>query len=173
MAGRGPAPKDPKIRQRRNKASTRAVAPPPKAAAGESKRAKSQTPPVAPSALSTTRELPMRKEPWHHLTVQWWAAIWDPARNPFVDQYLETDILGPLYRLAYLVDLFWTTGDLDTEREIRLLEQRLVLDPLARRSAQWEIDPSARSRATPAEPPAPPKAVDDPRRKVLQMVKPA
>jgi hypothetical protein len=55
--------------------------------------------------------------------------------------WLEADVLG-LVRLAELIDLGNREGStpLTAMSEIRALEDRYGLSPLARRRLQWEID---------------------------------
>lgn len=158
----GPPPKDPKVRARRNKPTTRAVAPLPAQAPEVT------PPPFRPPALpvrpcscgGAKSEEPKPKKrgrgrpkaprppcahchgtgvlPWHHLTLAWWSDVWDPTSNPFVGEYLKTDHHG-LVRLALLEDYYYHTYDVEALKEIRLQEQRWGLDVLARRRIGWEI----------------------------------
>src|SRR3989304_598912 len=82
---RGPLPKDPDLRQRKNKESTRATL-----TATDPPR---KRPP----------NLPKREQGWHDMTRQWWRDVW---RAPMAAEYLKADVHG-LYRLAVLVDRFW------------------------------------------------------------------
>lgn len=114
----GPMPKDPALRQRRNKATTRAV--------------------LAVSTAPMKRpELPARAggEAWHPLSIQWWDAVW---ASPQAQQFLPSD-LGALFRLVNLVDLYWKTGKLALALEIRLLEREFGLTPLSRRRLEWTV----------------------------------
>lgn len=115
----GPAPKDPKIRQRRNRVSTTATL-----AQGESRRKR------MPS-------LPDRDDgtDWHPLTVAWWRDLW---HSPMASEYLRVD-RHALYRLAMLIDRFWLSGSLDAAKEIRLEQQAFGLTPIDRRRLQWTI----------------------------------
>lgn len=118
----GPMPKDQKLRQRRNKASTRAVL-------------------VASAAVTATGitypELPARNgnEPWHPLAVRWWQDVWS---SPLHAEFLRPDT-GALFRLANLVDAYWKSGALKYAAEIRLLEREFGLTPLARRRLEWTV----------------------------------
>ncbi|MEJ7873550.1 MAG: hypothetical protein WKF67_14935 [Rubrobacteraceae bacterium] len=114
---RGPAPKDPGLRARRNKTATKAVLHPGGA----------QAPP-----------LPERE--WSPMTTAWWADVWASPMGP---EYDESDKHG-LFMLALLVDDFWGTETTDTRSrlagEIRQQSQRFGLSPLDRMRLQWEIE---------------------------------
>ena len=116
----GPTPKDPKIRQRRNRAATRAtlvrIAAPRKRAPRLASRGKGQE--------------------WHKLTVAWWRDIW---HSPMADEYLRAD-RHALFRLAMLIDLFWTEPTKEIAAEIRLEQQAFGLTPLDRRRLEWSIE---------------------------------
>jgi len=114
---RGRYPKDPALRQRRNKAVTRAtlqVAAPPRRR--------------APS-------LPRDRE-WHKLTLAWWREVW---RSPMAGEYLDVDVHA-LYRLAVLVDRFWTQPKLAIAAEIRQEQAHFGLTPLDRRRLEWIVE---------------------------------
>lgn len=158
MAGMGPPPKDPKLRQRRNKtpgAATLVIA----------------THADAPSA-SAMPELPVRatvERPWHPETLKFWSEVW---ASPMAAEYIAADVPG-LVIVAQLVDRF-NYGEVDLAAEIRLQRQCFGLTPLDRRRLQWEIE-----RAEAAERRRPPKTgqsspapsgVRDPRR-TLRAVK--
>lgn len=112
-----PIPKDPKTRQRRNKAVSHAVL-----TTEEPKRKR------AP-------QLPRGME-WHKLTRAWWRDVW---RSPMADEYLEADIHG-LYILAELVDRYWNSPSQTLAAEIRLQRQCFGLTPIDRRRLQWEVE---------------------------------
>lgn len=114
----GPMPKDPIMKQRRNRASSRAILPP------ES------------MPIETKPRLP--KNPlgdWHRLTRNWWVDVW---KSPQCNEFLRAD-LGALFRLAMIVDLFWKSGKLTYATEIRLLEREFGLTPLSRRRLEWTV----------------------------------
>lgn len=115
---RGPLPKEPELRQRRNKESTRALLPP------------EDAPIVGVPRLPTN---PLGK--WNRLTRAWWRDVW---ASPQSSEFLRSD-LGALFRLAMLVDMFWSTGKLSVAAEIRMLEQQFGLTPMARRRLQWTV----------------------------------
>lgn len=138
---RGPNPKDPALRQRRNKASTRATL----TIAGEER---TQAP-----------RLPKREEgkPWHALTRAWWRDVW---HSPMSREYLDADIHG-LYRLAALVERFWTAPSETLDARICAQEQRFGLSPLDRRRLEWIVE---RAETEKKRRPLPTKAADDPRK---------
>jgi hypothetical protein len=112
----GPVPKNPALRQRRNKTATRAE--------------------LVDEAPRRTRapQLPRGRE-WHKLTRAWWREVW---ASPMAEEYLEAD-LGGLYILAELVDQFWTMPATGLATEIRLQRQCFGLTPVDRRRLQWEV----------------------------------
>jgi len=113
----GPLPKDPRIRQRTNKASTRTT-----------------LEATAPRRARAPR-LPRDRE-WRLETKQWWRSVW---HSPMAAEYLDADAHG-LYRLAVLVDAFWTEPTPKLAGEIRLQQQAFGLSPLDRRRLQWSIE---------------------------------
>lgn len=115
----GPMPKDPAIRQRRNKSSTRALLP-------------AETAPI-----QRAPRLPAKPDgkTWQALTRRWWLDVW---HSPQRHEFLRVD-LGALFRLAILVDAFWTSGELELAREVRLLEREFGLTPLSRRRLEWTV----------------------------------
>jgi len=129
MAGRRPKP--PEQRQRRNRAATAAELP----GEAEAKRRR------APS-------LPSKDDgEWHELTRAWWRAVW---RSPMAKKFLEADRHG-LYRLAALIDAFWSTPTTALAAEIRLEEARFGLSPMDRHRLQWQIVPDQKPKRNPAK----------------------
>ena len=138
----GPLPKDPILRQRRNRTSTRAVLP---AERRERKRAP---------------QLP-RNQAWHKLTRAWWRDVW---RSPMASEYLEVDLHG-LYMLAALLDRFWQAPSTALAAEIRQQRQCFGLTPIDRRRLQWELKRAeAVSRKQPRSMDQDESDVEDPRR---------
>lgn len=84
--------------------------------------------------------LPDRETGWHHLTEDWWAAIWS---SPMAPEFESSDRHG-LFVLADLVDSFWTEESSKARSalaaEIRLQRQCFGLTPIDRRRLQWEIE---------------------------------
>jgi hypothetical protein len=115
----GPLPKNPEIKQRRNKASSRALLP-------VDKKTYIEKPPLPP--LSGKRK-------WHPMAEVFWQAVWEsPMRSAFVHGDEPA-----LYRLLYLVDRYWKKGSLEVAKEIRLMEREFGLTPLSRRRLEWTI----------------------------------
>lgn len=131
----GPLPKDPAIRQRANRAATRATLP----AEGRARRQKA--PGLPPRAAGA----------WHELTRAWWRDVW---RSPMAGEYLKADLHG-LYVLADLIDRYWTEPSVGLAAEIRLQRQCFGLTPIDRRRLQWEVERV--EAATRQRPPAPPE----------------
>lgn len=113
----GPLPKDPRIRQRTNKASTRTTL---EATAPQRGRAP---------------QLPRGRD-WRTETRRWWRSVW---HSPMAAEYLDADVHG-LFRLAVLVDEFWTEPTPKLAGEIRLQQQAFGLTPLDRRRLEWSIE---------------------------------
>jgi hypothetical protein len=55
------------------------------------------------------------------------------------EEYLRVDLHG-LYRLAQLIDLFWTSPTKEMAAEIRLEQQAFGLTPLDRRRLEWSVE---------------------------------
>ena len=143
----GPPPKDPRLRARRNRATTAA-----KVQAGARRKG-------SPS-------LPKRRGGWHARTVAWWRDLW---RSELATRLLQVDYY-PLLRLAELYDHVNERGAaaaLEVSKEARILESRWGLDEMSRRSLQIEI---VRPGTKDAAEPAPTEEVVDPRT-VLRAVK--
>lgn len=146
--------KDPAVRQRRNKTSTRAVL-------------KAQANPKVP---------PLPKGPrWYPQVRDWWKRAWS---SPMVPEWTESDV-DALYLAAKLQQQFWdpeTTPNVcrALAGEIRQLLSQCGLTPMSRRSLQWEIERAESAqestaarragKSTPAKKSAAP-APADPRRR--------
>jgi hypothetical protein len=115
----GPLPKDPAVRQRRNKSSTRAILP-----AENLPRTKAPKLPKLPDG-----------EEWHAMAKEYWKVIWS---SPMSVEFLRGDEPA-LYRLLMLVNRFWNTGSLNVAKEIRMLEREFGLTPLSRRRLEWTV----------------------------------
>jgi len=70
------------------------------------------------------------------MTRAWWKAVW---RSPMADEYLDADVHA-LYRLAVLVDMFWSEPSKELAAELRLEQQCFGLTPIDRRRLQWEVE---------------------------------
>lgn len=143
---RGPTPKDPAVRQRRNAVTTRAALPTARAI--------------------TAPDLPKGRE-WHQLVVEWWADVW---RSPQATRWTATE-KHQAYVVAALLDEFYRAPSVRLSAEIRSWEAGLGLDEMDRRRLQWEmpIEPATRARpARQAADPAPKRApvkTADPRKR--------
>ena len=150
----GPAPKDPSLRARRNKASTR-------------------------STLNGDHDIKAPPLPagvkWHKNTRAWWRDAW---ASPMAPEYTDTDRHG-LYQVAMLNNDFWTAATPKERAECRVRLEKAEADfgmnPLARRRLEWQIeetqDKQARGRRRQVPPAAdvspPPGAAEDPRLRLV------
>lgn len=112
----GPVPKNPSTRQRRNKSTSRAVLP------------------SEHSPIKRAPSLPDLRQ-WQDLTIKWWHDIWV---SPMSGEYLRAD-MHALFRLAVLVDMFWTDPNRELAAEIRQQQQAFGLTPLDRRRLEWQV----------------------------------
>ena len=124
----GPPPKPAAQRRRRNRASA-----PVKLSAERAAQGKTPTLPGAKRYAKTTRD--------------WWATVW---ASPMATIWLEADVPA-LVRLATLIELV-NQGEATAMvlAEIRQLEDRFGLSPLARRRLQWEVEQAGGAEAKPA-----------------------
>lgn len=144
----GPTAKDPTLRARRNKTTTRATL---------TERKNAKIPPLPKG----TR--------WHQQVRDWWKRAWS---SPMVPEWTESDI-DALYMAARLMQMLWeecTPGEAKSlAGEIRQLLSQCGLTPMSRRSLQWEIDrgeaasESTERRRSRATPPKKAAAKPDPR----------
>ncbi len=121
--------------------------PPPKPAAQRRRRNKTVKPRTLPAkAGKQAPKLPGADDLLEE-TRQWWSTVW---ASPMAVVYLDADVPA-LARLAGLID---RTGRGESGSkllsEIRSLEDRFGLSPLARRRLQWEVE-----QATPGTASAP------------------
>ena len=149
----GPAPTDPSVRARRNKASTRSTL---------SADHDIETPPL-PEGIA-----------WHSLTQQWWDDIWS---SPMAPEYIHADING-LFRVAMLYNDFWLAETHKERAEIQVRLEKADADygtnPMARRRLEWQIEATEDSNAKGKKrrggdaPVLPPASGEDPRLKLVQ-----
>lgn len=114
-----PLPKDPAIRQRANRSSTRAS--------------------LGPDELPRKRapRLPeLDGKSWHVMTRAWWRDVW---HSPMAAEYVRADEHA-LFRLAVLINEFWGNPTKELASEIRLQQQAFGLTPLDRRRLEWSIE---------------------------------
>jgi hypothetical protein len=113
-----PQPKDPSTRARRNRSST------------------ATTLPASPSTAGAPELPELDDASWHPMTVAWWRDVWS---SPMASEYVTADAHG-LFRLAMLVNDFWSRPSKELAAEIRLQEQRYGLSPLDRRRLEWTVE---------------------------------
>lgn len=146
----GPPPKDPKLKQRRNKEATAATL-------------TDENPPEAKPELPPPSDCGI-VGPWHKKVVELWNDIWSSA---MASEYTKPDIHG-LVMLMHMQHRYWN-GEYDLDAEIRLQRQCYGLTNLDRRRLQWEIkrvEPNGKKTEAPKKP----ERLADPR-SVLKAVK--
>jgi len=74
--------------------------------------------------------------PWRLETQQFWEDIWS---SPMATEYHRRSDRHGLYRLAVLIDDFWSAPSADKNVEIRLAQKDYGLTPLDRRRLEWTI----------------------------------
>ena len=144
---RGPPPKPPELRQRRNKASTEATL--------DARAPRTGRPPALPKRLGADGE-PLS---WHPHTLRWWRNRW---RSPMAAEYLPGDV-DRLFLVADLIERYWREPSVALAAEIRQQDGQFGGTPMDRRRLDWKIartDPVVRQPRSVASS-AP---VDDPRR---------
>jgi hypothetical protein len=117
------------------------------------RRRRNRVPKVETVVAEPVREIPPLPDgqDWHPRTVACWETIW---RSPIAAIWIDVDVLA-LERWASLIDLVhWGRDKTYTQQEIRMLEDRFGLSPLARRRLQWEVDQAARRDESLAKPEA-------------------
>lgn len=108
-------PKDPSVRRRNNKSTTRATL----------------------RVVHDVEAPDLPEGDWHPMAESFWADVW---ASPMAPELVKADIHG-LYVLVALVDRFWSgLRSQEVAAEIRLQRQAYGLTPLDRRRLQWEID---------------------------------
>lgn len=135
---RGPAPKSPQLRQRRNRAATAATLRP---------RSRAKIPRLPRNGLDPR-------------TRSWWRAVW---ASPMAAEYLPADEIG-LVILADLIERYWKTPGTKLAAEIRQQEARYGISPAARRTLQWAVDRVERDKDRPDAEIEAPTRNNDPRR---------
>lgn len=152
MAGRGPAPKRPETRQRKNRTTT--------AASIDAKPAK-RRPPALPRGGGGGK-----RGAWHEQTRAWWKDLW---RSPLEPEYVVGVDDHLLLVLAAVLDRFWHEPSKELATEVRLQAREFGLNPMARRSLQWQVKSAAAKPGEPARRTAA-KPSGDPRER-LKLVK--
>lgn len=167
----GPPPKDPGTRQRQNKASTRAVL---------SVVVDHGVPPLPPAGdwlgCPSSDESKSEAVQWPKAVEVWWETIWtSPMSNEFHESDMPQLYLGAFY-LAQVVDPWLkTTERLAAGKQHEAMVKNFGLNPMSRRSLQWEIEKvgeaqhrsAFRNPTPPADGPVPaPTHQPDPRQAV-------
>lgn len=124
--------KDPAVRRRTNKTTTRAVL-------------------KQPTGRARVPALPTHIR-WYPIVREWWKRVWS---SPMVPEWTESD-KDALYLAARLQQQFWDPETKDSTRnqtsaEIRQIMQQCGLTPMSRRSLQWEIERVEDAQARSAE----------------------
>ena len=144
MPGTGPPPKDPKLRQRRNKTATKAeiALTPPKV------DKKTGIPPLPPL---DSRD---RRLTWDPSVREWWRLVWTGDVGKLIPAW-EVSSLVMIARLRH--DIARSPDPEDRRKlmaELRLQERRWGLDEMSRRSLQWSFsEPDAPSQPAASAPP--------------------
>jgi hypothetical protein len=130
----GRLPKDPSVRQRTNRASTRAML-------RELEPGEIDIPPLPPNVRYREDEFgaecPTEYEvAWSSTAKRYWTRLWS---SPMASEFHKMSDIEGLYRLLALVELFWRKPNATLNGEIRLYEQQFGLNPLARRRLEWQI----------------------------------
>lgn len=169
MPGTGPIGKHSTVRARANKASTRATL-------HEPDDDEEIEIPELPLRIKKVRTKAGgwrdEKTSWQPLTLEWWRDTWT---SPMAAEYHSSDKHG-LFRLAVLIDDFWTHPSRETHAEIRLAQKDYGQTPMDRRRLEWTIESSKkaredgdkrRSRGTQQTAPPAPDPTQDPRLHVV------
>lgn len=152
---RGPSPKDPRVRQRKNVPATSALL----------DHLLDQDEPATAVARP---ELPEREETeraWHRRTVAWWASVWS---SPMARRYLDADVHG-LLMAAELVDQFWYKPTASLAAELRRQLEQFGLSVMSRRRLDWRIRDEPPAEA-PAAKQAPARRRVDPREAAFRVL---
>lgn len=130
--------------------------PPPRHAAQRRRQNRTSRQILPPEGPESVPALPGRSKMLAS-TRAWWEAVW---RSPMAHAYIEADALA-LQRLAQMIDLA-ARGEANAAllTEIRQLEDRMGLSPMARRRLEWEIGPPADVKPLPSPRPREVRAVD-------------
>lgn len=145
-------PKDPALRQRRNKATTRAELP------AEGSRKGKPAPPLPRRGADDPE--------WHKSTRRWWRVIW---ASPMASRWLKADIEA-LYFVAELVDAFNYRPTASLAAEIRHQQAGFGLTPIDRRRLEWTISDTEEKAAAGEESPARKRRRAEDPRAILRIV---
>jgi hypothetical protein len=76
------------------------------------------------------------------MTRRWWRDVWS---SPMAVQFVRADVHG-LFRLAVLIDLYWSEPSTKLAAEIRLEQQAFGLTPLDRSRLEWSIEQTEQAK---------------------------
>lgn len=99
------------------------------------------------------------------VALAYWEALW---ASPMALVYTDVDVF-PLSRMAVLVHERETARSREGDSELRQLEDRFGVSPLARRRLNWEIDQAGKAAedAGPEPPVRPTRTKGDPRLSIV------
>jgi hypothetical protein len=132
----GPPPKDPAVRQRRNKMSTTAQLPP------ESACRRRRVPPLPErfiEHIDAEGNITFKPRPWHPATCAWWTDTW---RSPQATQWTKA-MFHEVLMLAELRERWQLTGEAKDAAEYRMHRRDFGLTTLDMRRLQWSIEDEA------------------------------
>jgi hypothetical protein len=137
MAGRGPAPKDPAKRRRRNAADPETVLTPDEELRG----------PELPSGVLGADEDTGEVVEWHSMTQLWWSA-WRTSAQ--AQTFTDTDWLF-LIDTALMHHTMWAKGRWEFASEVRLRAAKFGATPEDRARLKLKVDDPTRAPQKPAQ----------------------
>ncbi|QAY17350.1 hypothetical protein SEA_IDYN_2 [Gordonia phage IDyn] len=139
MPGHGPAPKDASTRARRHKAASKAVL---------SAVEDPDIPELPPAddwlggVEMDSAEIPQDLE-WPKPVVRWWNDIWSsPMSQEFVDSDIHGLYLACFYLAQVLNPFLKMTDRISASKAYETQVRNFGLNPMSRRTLQWEIERS-------------------------------
>ena len=120
----GPLPKNPEMRARRNKSSSRAIL-----------TLTPDTRMIGKPNLPRLKTKDNEDMEWHPMARKFWEDIWE---SPMSAEFTHGDEPA-LFRLVFLVHCFWNKPNIQTSKEISALEKEFGLTPMSRRRLEWTI----------------------------------
>ncbi|GAA1064660.1 hypothetical protein [Streptomyces asiaticus] len=138
MAGRGPAPKDPSKRRRRNATEPQTVITPDDELRG---------PELPAGVLGEEDGVPVE---WHPMTQLWWDS-W--RTSPLAQTFMETDWLF-LIDTALMHHTMWAKGRWEFASEVRLRAAKFGATPEDRARLKLKVDDPTNGPQRPAQAPA-------------------
>ncbi|MFJ5103167.1 hypothetical protein [Streptomyces sp. NPDC088554] len=139
MAGRGPAPKDPSKRRRRNATEPETTLTPDDELRG----------PDLPGGVLGIDEKTGEIIEWHPRTVAWWES-W--RTSPMAQTFVDTD-WDFLIDTALMHHKMWSAGRWDFASEVRLRAAKFGATPEDRARLKLKVDDPTPTRQAPAQAP--------------------